>query len=405
MMFDLFKLHSKEDTPHSLIWIKFNSSLLKNKYLNLLKTNSQKEIAKKISKKLNTGLITIEKHLIKLKNSNKKVLLPLSLIIELIKLIDIRLKNVIIKSIESLSSRNNNFNKNVKAVKYLNLDLAKLIGAHIADGYLKREGNTYRIRVSDERKDAIEKCSIWVNNIFNINPIVKYNKGDNVWECWFNNKIIGRYFERIFDIKHGKKAYIVKEPKIIKSSTLKIRNAFVLGILTFDGGVKTSGTIALSSMSKKLIDNVYNILKLNGIKVNKNYNIKKRSWILESISGRNIDYLRKWQLYFEKETWKYKRLQFFLNNKRYSIKKLNYLFPEHYRSKIGLTDVYKSIKNIKSGKAFDIQKELKSNNLNVANTTIYKYLYILNKSGLISKNYHDNSNNNAGWREAIYNIK
>jgi len=87
-MLDLFRLHTKGDKPKGWIWVSLNSSLLREEYMNLLRKQNQKEIALKINKNLNSGLSTIEKHLIRLKIPQEKLELPLPIILNLIKLIN-----------------------------------------------------------------------------------------------------------------------------------------------------------------------------------------------------------------------------------------------------------------------------------------------------------------------------
>jgi len=399
--FDLFKLHSKKDRPNGWIWVQFDPKILKDNYLKLLKRERQSDIAKKINRNLKCGLSTIQKHLIKLKNSEKLTELPLPIIIETVKIIDIGLKNKILTSFRYFKCKNYNAQKTA-IVKNINSKLSKILGAHMADGYLGKENDTYRIKVCDGKEDNIEKFSEWIEKTFHIKTKKEYSKKDNMWICWFNNKIIGRYFEKIFDIKPGKKSDIAKEPEIIKNSSLKIRKAFAKGVLMFDGGVKSNGMIALTSMSKQLIENVEKILKLDEIKVTKNYNPKKKSWLIESRSGRDKEYLKKWLYYFEEGTWKHERLKFFIEEKKYNLNELNYLFPKYHRSKIQLNDVYLSVKKIKKGKIKDIMVGL--NKFKISPVTAYKYLFLLEKSGLIYKEREKHVTPKNGYFETIYHL-
>ncbi|MAG47258.1 hypothetical protein CL617_01515 [archaeon] len=407
MKFDLFKLNSKEDKPKGWIWVKFNSELLRKEYKKLLKKRQQNLIGKEISNNLNAGFSTVVKHLIKLKNSRHNLILPLPIIIEMIKLTNPNLKNKIIKNFKLFISKFDRSNQGITAVKKLDEKLASIIGAHMADGYLQKNNNEYRLKICDGREDIIRRYSEHIKYIFSKKAIVGYQVRFNnkYWICWFNSKIIGRYFEKIFDIPTGKKFDIAKEPELVKKSNFKIRKAFAKGVMDFDGGVKASGMVALTSMSKQLIDNIYEILSLDGISVNKKYNKKKKSWQIESRSGRKKEYLRKWLDYFEKGTWKYNRLKFFLDNKSYSIEQLEYLFPKHHRSKIQIRDVYRNIYNTKKSKIKDIVMGLRKDNLKVADTTIYKYLHLLEKSGLIRKEGVKITDGKYWWSETLYKLR
>lgn len=400
--FDLFVLHSEKDRPKGWIWVELKSKKLKKEFLKSIQKTKQKEIAIQINSKLKAGLSTVEKHLIKLKYSNGTIGLPLPIVIELIKIINPRAKKEIIKNFRYFICKNNTTKQKTRAVKKIEKKLAKIVGAHMADGYMQKEGNTYKIKICDERRDSIEKCSEWIKEVFSINPRVRYGIRFNkkYWLCWFNNKIIGRYLENIFKIKAGKKFDIAQEPKIIKKSPLDIRKEFAKGIMMFDGGVKTSGMVSITSMSKQLIEDLYKILALDKISVNKGYNKKKGSWLIESKSGRDKDYLKKWLDYFEPATWKYERLKFFIRNKKHNIEELDYLFPIHHKSKISLKEVYNAIKFLKKGKIKDIMTKLNKNNLSY--TTVYKYLYLLEKSGLIYKEIEHHITNKTSYRESIY---
>lgn len=404
-MFDLFKLHSEKDTPKGWIWVNLKSDLLRDEYVKLLNKRSQWDISLEVSKKLKSGFSTIEKHLIRLKNSQNELWIPLPIVIEVVSTINKSgLKEKIIKDITFLLCKSSITKQKIKAVKNLNENLAKLIGAHIADGYLKSERNTYRLKITDGRSELIKICGYWIKETFGFNPIIRFSKEDNAYNCWFNNKIIGRYIENIFKISSGKKSYIVREPKLIKDSSLRIRNAFLAGILNFDGCVKTTGMVSLTSMSKELIEDVKDIFNLNEIKTNVGYNKNKKSWLIETCSSRELKNHKKLLHFFEIGSWKYDRLTFFINKDRgYSLEKLNYLFPNYHLSKISLNDVYNSIKTIKSGKINEILNEIR-NKQNISKITLYKYLYILEKSNLVYKTNEKNTNGKNYWCETIYNI-
>ena len=402
--FDLFKLHSKEDAPKGWIWVYFNPSLLKDSYHKLLKNESQKNISTKIKNNLNCGLSTIQKHLIKLECSKHKIWLPLPLVKELLDMSNGIIKDNIISGFEFFICKNRTAKQATKAVKFMNVNLAKIIGAHIADGYLQKEGSGYKIKISDGRKDLVEKCAEWIKEVFFIKSRIRFDKIDNTWNCWFNNKVVGRYFENLLEIKSGKKFDVACEPILIKNSDFRIRKAFASGVIMFDGGVESAGTIGLTSMSKQLINDIFDILLLDGIDVNKRYNLKKKSWSIESKTSRNKEHLTKWLDYFEKGTWKYRRLKFFLDREKYNIDELNELFPKHHRSKISLREIYNIIKSLNSTKIQEIINEINKKDLKIAKTTIYKYLYLLERSSLIYKEMEKHTTQKNGWREAIYSL-
>jgi len=384
--FDLFKLHSGEDGSNGWIWTEIDSNLLRNEYLRLLKYKSQNQIGREIKTKLNCGESTVIKHLIKLKKSRKRIELPLCIISELTRITGID-PSLINERINYLSCKTDTTGKRIKAIKNLNTSLCKILGSHIADGYMSKE---YRIKLSDGRIDNIEVFTQWIKDVFGVNTIIKKEE-DNTINCFYNSKVIGRYFEKMFGIPSGNKAHIAEEPELIKNSSIQFRKAFLLGVMTFDGGVNSSG---ISTILEKL-----------NIKYNMRYNKKKGSWELNSTSGRSTQSLRDWMEFFEENTWKYERINFFISKKKYSIDKIKELFPEHHRGKIWINDVWNAIYKIKEGKIDDIRLELSMINKKVANTTIYKYLFILEKSGLIKKEGIKNGNGKDWWSETNYIMK
>lgn len=383
-MIDLFNLHSKEDKPHGWIWAYFESDLIKEVYFSLLKDSSQNAITKKISKRLNAGFSTIGKHLIKIKKTSKIVNLPLPLVIELNNLTDKKYRQDLLKSIVKLESKNNN-TQPVKPVYKIDKTLVKIIGAHVSDGYLQKSKKYgYSWKVSEGREDLINKLAIWIKDVFGFQVRIRYSSKDNTWICCSDNKIFCRFLEKIIGIPPGKKAYTIREPDVIKKSDISIRNAFLAGMLNFDGCVKTNGIVSLTSMSKELIKDVKNIFDKNYIRTNVTYNKKKKSWIIETCSSRRAEEHKKLLNFFESGTYKYNKLKFFVENKKYLLTELVKIFPEEKKSKISLKKVYQSTRRLKQFKVHDLLKDINKNN-NVSKTTLYKYLYILTKSGMLSK--------------------
>lgn len=403
MIFDLFKLTGRGDTPDSWIWVEVDNKIVLKQFLEHFKKNSRNNLSRIISKELNCGFSTITSHLIRIVKTNK-IILPLPILNELIKIINPRLKLLAIKSMKYFWSYSDRTKKRITIPIKINNNLAKIIGAHMADGYLKKEGLTYKIKITDGRKDGINAFCIWIREVFNLDPHIKYYKNDNTWNAFYSSKVIGRFFENIIGIKSGKKYDIAKEPEVIKKSNLKTRSSFALGVMTFDGAVKTSGMVSITSMSKELINDLETIFQLNHININKTYNKNKKSWLIESTSGRNVKYLKMWQKFFEAKTWKRDRLDFFINNKKSTMEYIEYLFPKHYLGKLCVEDIHEAISYIKTGQIDDILNYTKIKDLGVAKTTLYKYVKILQKSGLIKVDYKTINKNGTGGIEAVYTI-
>jgi hypothetical protein len=401
--FDLFNL-IYECSPDSWIWCKFNSSIIKKGYLNKLKIQNQASIAKSISKKLNCGQGTVEKHLVKLKYVKSEHSIPLSIIKELGDYINPSLKEKVCKSITGLYIPNYKSNP-VKAIHYPSIGLAELVGAFAADGYFCKSNTDYYVKISEGRKDTLLLLSDRIRKIFNFNSRITYSKRDNTWNLWIKNKIISSYFENIFGFKPEKKSETVCMPVLIKKSEFSIRKAFVRGVFTFDGCVKTTGSIALTTRSKSLMEDIEAVLTKDKIQYNLNFNRGKDAWSLESNAGRNRNLLIKWKDYFFENSLKYKRILFFLGDiKVRNIEELSSLFPSYYSSTLRLRDLVNTLKEIKKGEANDLMQHLKLKGFSISKTPVYKYLFLLSHSGFITKrNYKARAAKNGFYR-TIYSI-
>ncbi|MBR9700719.1 hypothetical protein GOV11_02540 [Candidatus Woesearchaeota archaeon] len=379
MTFNLFDLHSKTDVPRSWIWVEIRSEILRKKYLKALEKSTQKVLATEIAKNLFCGLSTIEKHLIRLKSECTSI--PLPVLIELCTLLDISSRTANTWML-NLFSNPDKTGKKIKAMKKCSHTFAKIVGAFLADGYMQKERYTYRLKLTDGEETSVKAFESWIRVTFGISGRVYYCRQNNMWYCWFTSKIIGRYFENIFDIKPGAKSSIVKKPELIR--TREQERAFVLGFLMFDGGVKTSGMVAVTSKSKMIIDDIEKILKKNCINVKKTYSPVKDAFLLESRSGRDKEQLKKWLRYFEPGTRKHKALQFFIDGSYLERGELQEIFPIHYRARVSISLIH-SILQKKSGTVEDIVSVLKKKDIFVSKNTLYKYLYLLNKAKLVNK--------------------
>ncbi len=404
IILDLFQLHNEEDKPKGWIWVTSNTVAYRTEILSYLHNNGRRNVAKNMAVKLNCGVSTAEKHITRFIH-NKEANIPLCILRELTNPIPEK-KSEIIKSMKQFWTNSDHTKKRISVPHLPSKELAKIIGAHLADGYLQKDCNAYRIKICDGKKDGIEKFSGWLEKVFHCNVRIRFRKEDNTWNGLYSNKIIARFYENLFNIRHGKKSDIAQEPQIIKNAEMAIRNAFVLGVMTFDGGVKSSGTIGFSTKSKKLFNDIREILQNNNMLVNESYNKNKDFWFFESISGRNIYYLKKWQKFFEPGTWKRKRLDLFINHKARGIEEVEELFPKHHRGKICVSDVWLAMHRIHMGGINDIQKELQKKRLFVNKASIYKYLNILEQTKLISTKYksfaRNTTNKQIGIRIAIY---
>ena len=365
--FNLFLLRSSADI-HPRSWICIKGLKLKNIVRELerdvLETtgNCRESLSKKLSTHFHCSHSVIKRVL-----QSKSEFYPIPLILKLLKLSKNRRKflkkikeNVQYLKVNSASA------KPVKAICRLNENLAKILGAFMADGslsiqiviaasrlkdlekmkskltklrirystgyapsrnqyYINIQANKnnfkslnkaihfsrflvqthYSIELTDEYKDNVEAFIKWIRDEFNIIPN-RFKKRENAWRVSFSNKILARYLITFFEVKPGVKACTAFEPKIIKRSNLKIRKAFARGILMFDGCVTFDKKILFSVRSKDLLNSLGEIWGKDKIEFKKSKNSERREETLFTTAVNKKERLLK---YFEENTQKWKLLK------------------------------------------------------------------------------------------------
>lgn len=159
-----------------------------------------------------------------------------------------------------------------------------------------------KIEITEEYKDHIEIFKQWMKNVFEVEPTL-FEKKDNAWRLVYSNKIIARCLHKFFDVPFGPKSSIAFEPELISQSNADIRKAFAMGVLMFDGCVTSTGKLILESNSEKLVNSVANILKKDGIPVKIR---RAKTYVLST--PENYDPSKLYR-YFEEKTTKYRRLE------------------------------------------------------------------------------------------------
>ncbi|MFZ2356566.1 MAG: hypothetical protein WAW67_01920, partial [Candidatus Omnitrophota bacterium] len=368
IIFNLLLLHKEYDVhPRSWICIKGNEieKLVLKLEIEIKSQNNinREELSKIISKRLNCSYTVIKKVL-----QGNREFYPIAVILEMANLCKSKKKYLdkITERIEFLKV-NSASSKPVIALKTLTIDLAKIIGAFMADGSLSyqiivasknHEGlyeakktlkklnfkvseaysnarkeyfisfnpnyNNFnkaekiiklfsrrfqiqthmQIELTEEYKNSVEAFNKWIENCFGIKPSSFY-KRENAWRSIFSNKILGRYLICFFGMKSGYKADIAFEPEIIKNSSIHIRKAFALGVLTFDGSSSITGNITFTTKSKNLFDSIGSILIKNNINFGTRF---VRGTYYNITTYKNNNY-RKLNELFEKNTVKWMRFR------------------------------------------------------------------------------------------------
>ncbi|MDP3066924.1 MAG: hypothetical protein Q8N08_09335 [Methanobacteriaceae archaeon] len=420
---NLFLLNTSED-KHPRTWICFKGNKLKGILKELendaLKNKkwSKNQLNKKIASQLNCAINTIGTTL-----REERKFYPIPIIEALLKFGKNKEKILkeITENIEYLKV-NSASAKPVKAVDKLNKNLAKILGAFMADGSLSVQiiiasfqpknldrvkhklmklqipyssGNApsrrqyyisvrvnrsnsnslnklissftcpiqahYNIELTDEYKDSVEAFIRWTKEEFNINP-TNFYKRRNAWRVIFSNKILARYLICFFDVMPGPKTYDAYEPEIIKKSGLAIRKEFAKGVLMFDGCVTINKKMTLVLKSEYLISSISEIWKKDKIRFGKSINKKRNEYSLFTTAENKKEKLLK---YFETDTQKWKLLNWLSGD-------LNHTPIIKNNSLLSLEKILKILRKIERCDAIFLKNYFKC-----SHTAIRSYLKIL----------------------------
>ncbi|MBI4895449.1 MAG: hypothetical protein HY831_03060 [Candidatus Aenigmarchaeota archaeon] len=387
---NLLDLHDPNIDKSPSSWIEFNGILLDNFLESLIGKicNSNKisrnKLAFIISNNINCHQDNICKRFYKIKGYNWY---PIPLIISLIKMSSDS-KETIKKNEDMVNSYieyircGKNYNI-LPAVKTLKTEISSLCGAIVADGHLSRDFNgKERITIVDFYENAIKKCSKWLEASFGIKGRVYKSISVNAWYLFIDSKVITRFFNTYFSIPYGKKSYIVKEPNIIKNSNFRLD--FAKGVLLMDGSVELDYIVSFGTVSKELAEDIKEILDDNNYSAKFSFKKSNNCYMVKT-NRITLGEAKKWIEFFGKDTEKGYKLYLLsniftlkINSIQEAMTALNILCKKTNSTKIELKDIINIIINEK-----EFTKKTLSNKLNVGKTTLYKYLWLLEKSNII----------------------
>lgn len=426
--FSLLLLHFPTD-KHPRTWVS-----VKGKKMNSIVRELEKEVLKKkkltresLSKEI-AGTFSCARGVIKRILQGKTLFYPIPIIIELTK--RTKRQKYFLHQIENgitYLKINSASAKPVRAVKKLTKNLAKIIGAFMADGSLSvqivfaaptKKGLTeiklafeklnikysagyskarlqhyvstqitdqniesvknlysknllaqthYNIELTDEYKDSVEAFNSWMKETFDVKP-TSLQQRKNAWRTIFSNKIIARFFMQFFDIIPGPKTYTAYEPFLIQKAPIGTRKSFARGVLMFDGCVTKSGKITLSSKSKLLTIAIEDIWTKDNIVHGKATGNNRGEWTISSTSKNKMAKLLN---YFEPGTQKHKLLYWVNGYDQYvPIVKDNHT--------LSIKKVLLLLNKIKSCDVAFMEEYFKHKHI-----TIRTYLNILKKQGIV----------------------
>jgi hypothetical protein len=266
----------------------------------------------------------------------------------------------------------------VKLPIKINENLARIIGAIIADGHLKirksKRGYHYELVLREGYKSNVDAFSKWFFDQFNI--ILDIKKLDNHYYIYCSNKIIVLYLTKVLGLPSGKKVDIISIPQIIKNSSRSIKTAVLQGVFMFDGGVDyATSYVGLTTRSMNLFEDVRLILSQIGFEpdyVSSSCD-KYQRW---KILFRKKSNLFKCKVLFEQDTIKWQRLQDHFHNLNIKlddfqeiIAYFNKYYPKVRKSSISFSDVILAVNELDESNMLEIGKKLKK-----GSTTIQAYL-------------------------------
>ena len=284
-LINILKLHHPEDTEKSSV--RALGDLKLNKIFDELcrayvekNSISYKALAREIFKVNKSSLQNWRGFNTNYKDGHPIPLWALDKILELNGLKRTEKHTEVIKSIQYVQCGRVSYK--LKAQIYLTPELARLCGAHAADGSLSAVKNrgpvSARWDLGDQEKENVLEARNWIKSSFDFDPILM-QKG-NMSYTRSNKQILSRYLTQIFDFPIGEKSNIVKIPKILLGKDdrilsrieekiyMKLQLEFAKEVINFDGHSTLSGGVVqagLGSNSKQLLEDVRNIFLIAGI--------------------------------------------------------------------------------------------------------------------------------------------
>jgi len=220
----------------------------------------------------------------------------------------------------------------------------------------------YTIELTDEYKDSVTAFARWIRQKFEISPN-RFERKKGAWRVIFSNKILARYLMAFFDVLPGTKTYDAFEPKIIRKSSLAVRKCFAKGVLTFDGYATMSRNIAFSGKSKILRDSISEIWAKDRVKFWKSHT-KRNEWTISTTSENRLE---KTLPYFETNTQKYKLLKWLNGN-------TDCAPIQKQKAGLSFPNLIKILRELKSADATFLKQYFKC-----THTILRVYLKILNR--------------------------
>jgi len=244
------------------------------------------------------------------------------------------------------------------------------------DKNIERLKINYFLRFSEEKRKPLE---IIANNIYKDFGI-KYKPSKipkvNAYYLTIGNKIIIRYLIKFMGLEHGKKTYSIRLPKILYDKPERYKDAFMRGLMQFDGSVELAGNVSIQQTSQKMMNDLSKYL--NNKHINHNFSNKpdkKGLFTIKIHKNQNLSFL------FFPETLKYYMLRGSFDYQPQSIKEginvLNKISNLNIKIKLGefLNYLKPTARTI-----YDLQAAT-----GISRTSLQNYLYLLLKMNIVQR--------------------
>lgn len=181
--------------------------------------------------------------------------------------------------------------RKIRIPERLTLELAEIIGIHIGDGSAcklkdtktRRNGAslTYTFNNPNDIEYYNSYVSLLFRKVFGIEPTIQ-NCG-NWFEAKLHSKAIFSYLTKTIGLPVGKKSSIVSIPKILNEYPIQFKLRCIRGIADTDSAltfkkkhkkVHYYPVLKFGLASKDLINDIETILKIIGLKVHKELDVK-----------------------------------------------------------------------------------------------------------------------------------
>ncbi len=291
--------------------------------------------------------------------------------------------------------------------KRLTSELAWLCGVIAADGCIPKEENgRERIVIVDQNRNAILKANGMFEKVFGFEGSI-YHKFGRYYILVIDCKTISKFFTTFLGFNYGYKTDIICEPEIIKKSEFRLD--FAAGVMSFDGSVELDGSVSLGCTSKRLVEDVYQILNDNHFLVHFSRDDADTFYMRTRCLLNDSD-AEKWIGLLGLDTEKGQRLNSLVNgfsgvvsSEKEALDRLLRFSKYTRRRESPLIRVFSILKTEGSVEKQDLQARV-----GVTHATLYKYLYLLRKANIVSckegafgrgyRNFYKFNNNLSEWR-------